>query len=145
MLSVNCGIQKQPSISLPYQFLSFWWFPGDHNVCLYCWGGAGGARTSAVIFVLVKKYSPHQKENHEGISLHCINIHYPPNPLLCHYCGPERAEDGGTNRKADWSKTTKQNKKKSKGRRRKGLDTYTKSLLCRNNLLVFEFPPIVPG
>lgn len=39
---------------------------------------AGGPRPSAVIFVLVAKYSPHQKENHGGISLCCINIYYPP-------------------------------------------------------------------
>lgn len=74
---------------------------------------AKGARTSAVIFVLVKKYSLHQKENHEGISLRCINI--------------------------------QKKNKKFKGRKREGLDTYVKLLLCRNNLLVFEFPPIVPG
>lgn len=63
---------------------------------------AGGPYQSAVIFVLVRKYSPHQRENHGGISLRCINIRYSPSPLHSNYFAPERAGDGGKNRNFDW-------------------------------------------
>lgn len=40
--------------------------------------GGLGPLPSTTILVLVRKHGAHQKENHGGISLRCINIHYPP-------------------------------------------------------------------
>lgn len=41
----------------------------------------GGLAHLLSVIVLVRKYGPQQKENLGGISLCCINIHYPPIPV----------------------------------------------------------------